>query len=282
MLVERDKPYVVMGLLDYDSIAYAIGERIIELGGRVIYTAQNERMSRIFLERSAREAAHARADLDVRYCDVTVDDEIRALFESVGPIAGVVHSIAYANPRTCLGEEFHTDAIQDVLQSYHISAVSFARVLRYAAPRMEGGGAAVALTFDTSRVYPFYNWMGVHKAALEALVRALARRHGRDLIRVNAVSAGPLHSKAASKIPGFGKLDRIWGMSSPLPWDAANDKLEVANAAAFLLGPLSRKITGQILYVDGGASIITGELQPFELSPERRAAAAPAGEPASH
>ncbi len=263
-----------MGLLDYDSIAYAIGERIVELGGRVIYTAQNERMSRIFLERGAREAAHARRDLDVRYCDVTIDEEIRKLFDEVGPVAGVVHSIAYANPRTCLGEEFHTDAVADVLQSYHISSASFARVVHYAVPRMPEGGAALALTFDTTRVYPFYNWMGVHKAALEAIVRALARRHGRDLVRVNAISSGPLHSKAASKIPGFGKLDRIWSMSSPLPWDTRADKVEVANAAAFLLGPLSRKITGQILYVDGGAAIITGELQPHELDPSRASASA--------
>ena len=128
----------------------------------------------------------------------------------------------------------------------------------------------MALTFDTSRVYPFYNWMGVHKAALEAVTRALARRHGQDLVRVNAVSAGPLASKAASKIPGFGKFDTIWGASSPLPWNTVEDKEAVADAAVFLLGPMARKITGQILYVDGGANIITGELQPFELPPERR------------
>ena len=269
MILNTEHPYVVMGLLDYDSIAYAIGEKIAALGGRVIYTAQSERMSRIFLERGARTAARAREDLDVRYCDVTVDAEIQALFAGTGPIAGVVHSIAYANPKTCLGEEFHTAAVDDVLLSYRISAVSFAQVLRHAVPRIPGGGAAVALTFDTSRVYPFYNWMGVHKAALEAATRALARRHGKDRVRVNAVSAGPLASKAASKIPGFGKFDAIWNAASPLPWDPVADKEAVANAAAFLLGPLSRKITGQILCVDGGASIVAGELQSFELSPAR-------------
>ena len=79
-----------------------------------------------------------------------------------------------------------------------------------------------------------------------------------------------LASMAASKIPGFGKLDTIWGASSPLPWDTVADKQEVANAVAFLLGPLSRKITGQILTVDGGAGIVAGELQPFELAPERQ------------
>lgn len=263
-MIEAGRTYVVMGLLDADSIAYAIGTTIERLGGRVIYTAQNERMKSIFLDRGDRITAEERARLDIRYCDITQDEQIRDLFAGTGPIAGVVHSIAYANPKTCLGEEFHTDATDDIKLSYHISCLSFASVLRHAYPVMEGGGSAVALTFDTSRVYPFYNWMGVHKAALEHLVRALARRHGRDLVRVNAISAGPLFSKAASKIPGFGRLDTIWQTSSPLPWDTHADKREVAHAAAFLLGPFARKITGQVLYVDGGASIVTGDLLPFE------------------
>lgn len=264
-MIEPGKTYVVMGLLDTDSIAWVIGRRLRELGGRVIFTVQNERMKSIFLERSDRRLPPEElTTLDIRFCDVTDDAQIAQLFEQTGPVAGVVHSIAYANPRTCLGEEFHSDALDDIRQSYHISCVSFARVAWYARAAMMDGGALVTLTFDTTRVYPYYNWMGVHKAALEALVRALARRHGRDLIRVNAVSAGPLHSRAASKIPGFNRLHRIWRSVSPLPWDIEADKVEIAHMVAFLLGPFSKKVTGQVIHVDGGASIIAGMLMPWE------------------
>lgn len=264
-MIDQGKTYVVMGLLDSDSIAYAIGQRIEGLGGRVIYTVQNERMKSIFLDRSDRRLPPEQlARLDIRFCEVTVDEQIAALFAGTGPIAGVVHSIAYANPRTCLGEEFHTDAIDDLKMAYHISCASLARIAFHAKPTMADGGSIVALTFDAARAYAYYNWMGVNKAALEALVRALARRHGRDLIRVNAVSAGPLHSKAASKIPGFNKLHKIWRSVSPLPWDVETDKEEVANMAVFLLGPLTKKVTGQIIHVDGGASAVAGMLMPFE------------------
>ncbi len=264
-MIEPGRTYVVMGLLDSDSIAWAIGRRIREWGGRVVFTVQNERMKTIFLDRSDRRLpAEELAALDIRFCDVTDDAQIERLFEGLGEIEGVVHSVAYANPRTCLGEEFHTDAMEDILRSYHISCTSLARVVWHARRAMPGGGAVVTLTFDTSRVYAYYNWMGVHKAALEALVRALARRHGRDLIRVNAVSAGPLHSRAASKIPGFNRLHRIWRSVSPLPWDVEADKEEVANMAAFLIGPYARKVTGQVIAVDGGASVVAGTLMPFE------------------
>lgn len=265
MIIEKGKTYMVMGLLDSDSIAYAIGQTIRSLGGRVIFTAQNERMKSIFFDRAdKRMAEEEKAALDIRFCDITAEEEVQELFKTCGPIAGVVHSIAYANPKTCLGEEFHTSSIPDVLLSYHISSISLATVLKHCKNAMQDGGSVLALTFDTSRVYPYYNWMGIHKAALEATARSLARRHGRDRIRVNVISAGPLNSKAASKIPGFDQLNRIWEHASPLKWDTDASKQDVANAAAFLLGPMSKKITGQTLYVDGGASIISGELLPFE------------------
>lgn len=265
-MVDPNRTYIVMGLLDADSLAYSIGKTIRATGGHVVFTVQNELFKRRFLDSSDGLSEEERNTLDLRFCDVTDEGQVAELFSSVTDPAGVVHSIAYANPRTCLGEELHTDAVDDITRSHHISCVSLATVARYAVPTMKTGGAIVAMTFDTSHVYPHYNWMGVQKSALEALVRALARRHGRDGVRCNAVSAGPLWTKAASKIPGFGELTRAWNATSPLPWNTREDKQAVANAVSFLLGPYAAKITGQVLTVDGGASIMGGSL----LSHERR------------
>jgi enoyl-[acyl-carrier protein] reductase I len=106
--------------------------------------------------------------------------------------------------------------------------------------------------------------MGVNKAALEAVVKALARNYGKDKIRVNAVSAGPLTTKAASSIPYFEHLSKTWEQISPLPWNTVEDKEEVAGAVVFLLGNYSKKITGQTIFVDGGANFIGGTLMDFE------------------
>lgn len=263
-MIESGKTYVVMGLLNSDSIAFAVGRVIESYGGKVIYTVQNERLKRIFFDRSKDLTDEQKAALEIRFCDVTIEEDLKNFFGSLGEIAGVVHSIGYANPKTCLGPEFHTDAIEDIKTAFHISAVSLASVVRHAYPHMPNGGSVVTLSFESRLAFPHYNWMGVNKAALEAIVRALARRHGKDLIRVNAVSAGPVATKAATSIPHFDMLAATWQKISPLPWNVYEEKNEVANAVAFLLGPLSKKITGQTIYVDGGASIIGGELTPEE------------------
>ncbi len=263
-MIEQGRTYIVMGLLNPDSIAYYIGETIERMGGKVVYTMLNERMKKIFLDRSKTIDPAKRDALDIRFCDVTIDEEVEALFSEFDEVAGVVHSIAYGNPKTCLGDEFHTDAYDDLKSGFHISAVSLATVARYAQPKMADGGALCALTFDGTHAYPYYNWMGVNKAALEAVVRGLARRHGKDFLRVNCVSAGPLETKAAGAIPGFSELSSTWESCSPLKWDPEADKQAVADAVVYLVGQYSKKITGQILYVDGGCSIVGGQMQSFE------------------
>jgi enoyl-[acyl-carrier protein] reductase I len=263
-MIEKGKTYVVMGLLDSDSIAYAVGQVVEQWGGNVIYTVQNERMKKIFFDRNKKWAQEDKDRLNIKYCDVTVEAEVQQLFEEIGPIAGLTHSIAYANPKTCLGPEFHTDAVEDLKNGFHISAVSLATVTRYAQKQMTGGGGIVTLSFASQIAFAYYNWMHVNKAALEATVRGLARRHGKDQVRVNAVSAGPVSTKAAGAIHGFEELGKTWERISPLAWDPEGDKVEVANAVAFLMGPYSKKISGQVLYVDGGASIIGGEIMAHE------------------
>lgn len=274
-MIKPGSTYVVMGLLNTDSIAYATGKMIEELGGKVIYTVQNERLKKIFFDRGCTDLPQEEKDaMDIRYCDVTIEDEVRELFRDIGDISGVVHSIAFANPKTCLGDKVYTSEFEDIKQGFHISCVSLAAVAEFAQQHMPKGGSVVTLSFASELAFPYYNWMGVNKAALEALVRALAREYGREHVRVNAVSAGPLTTKAAKSIPHFAHLARTWKKISPLPWDPIADKNEVANAVVFLLGNYARKITGQTIYVDGGASSVGGELlrheKPFKRMPAKK------------
>lgn len=265
-MIKQNGTYVVMGILNTDSIAYASGKLIEKLGGNVIWTAQNERMKKIFFDRGCKDLTEEEKNkMKFYYCDVTKDDEVKELFSNIENLDGVLHSIAYANPKTCLGgEELYTESTEDILQGFHISAASLATVAHYAVPKMIDGGSIVTLSFEGQRPFPYYNWMGVNKAALEAVVKSLARNYGKNKIRVNAVSAGPLTTKAASSIPYFDHLSKTWDQISPLPWDTIEDKKEVANAVVFLIGEFAKKITGQTLFVDGGANFIGGTLMDYE------------------
>ena len=136
--------------------------------------------------------------------------------------------------------------------AFRTSAYSFKGLAEALAPLMGNeGGSFVGMDFDASVAWPVYDWMGVAKAALESVSRYLARDLGPSGIRVNLVSAGPIDTPAAGGIPGFDGLASMWGKQAPLGWDT-KDPAAVADTVLFLLSDLSRRITGEIVHVDGG------------------------------
>src|SRR5919108_428703 len=159
-------------------------------------------------------------------------------------ITGVMtrRSIAFA-----VAERAQREGAEVVLTSFY-SLKAMAEALE---PLFDGGGSLVGLDFDASVAWPVYDWMGVSKAALEAVGRYLARALGPRRGRVKLVSAGPVETLAAGGIPGFDRLATLWRDRAPLGWDTS-DPGPVADAACFLLSPLSRAISGEIVHVDGG------------------------------
>jgi enoyl-[acyl-carrier protein] reductase I len=168
----------------------------------------------------------------------------------------LVHSVAFAPPQT-FERPFADTARSDFLTALDISAYSLIAMTRRAAPLMErsGGGAVVTMTFNASqRAYPNYNIMAVAKAALEAEVRYLAYELGPRQIRVNAISAGPVRTLAARSITGFTVMEEHTEKNAPLRRNISAE--DVGNAALYLASPLASNVTGQILLVDAGYSIL--------------------------
>lgn len=249
----KDKRILVMGLLDTRSFAWAIGSKAAAEGAEVIYSVQSERFRDVLLRRSFKSEGLSIDDYNIIPCDVTKDEEIKSLFQQIeGPLDGIVHSVAYANPKTCLTETMFEAPRQDVLTALEISAASLVFVAGAAREKFTRGGSIVALSFDSQNVYPNYNWMGVCKAALEACARYLARDLGAIGVRVNSLSAGPQKTMAATHIPGFNRISDEWPLRSPIGWDLDNDRHAVADSAIYLLSDLSKRVTGELLHVDGG------------------------------
>ena len=171
-----------------------------------------------------------------------------------GRVDGVLHAIAFA-PADAIGGRFLETPSESAVEAFRTSAYSYQALARHLAPLMEGGGSVVGLDFDASVAWPSYDWMGVSKAALEAVNRYLARELGPRGIRANLVSAGPIASPAAGGIPGFDELAAGWPDAAPLGWDA-DDPTPVAHAVCFLLSDWSEAISGELLHVDGGAHAV--------------------------
>jgi enoyl-[acyl-carrier protein] reductase I len=242
---------LIVGVANKRSIAWAIAKAAAAGGARLALTYQGER-----LEENVRDLA---AELDqplVWPCDLTRDDQIAALFEHVGQEFGrldfLVHAAAFA-PREELSAPFVQTSREGFKTALDVSAYSLIALARGAMPLMAsgGGGSIITLTYlGSERVFPNYNVMGVAKAALESSVRYLASDLGPQNIRVNAISAGPIKTLAASGVSGFSSILQIYRDRAPLHRNVETS--EVGDAARFLIGPWSRGVTGEVLMVDAG------------------------------
>jgi enoyl ACP reductase len=246
------KRILITGVLDRHSIAFATAARAHELGAEVLLTGfgRTKRMT----ERAARQLP---AELDVLELDVNSAEDLASLRGELqarwGALDGLLHAVAYAPP-DALGGNFLDTPLDSAVTAFQTSAFSLKALVAGLLPLLEAapdGAGVVGLDFDASVAWPAYDWMGVAKAALESVARYLAREVGPRGVRVNLVSAGPVDTLAAGGIPGFSQLSSVWSDTAPLAWDSA-DPGPVADAACFLLSPLARAITAEILHVDGG------------------------------
>jgi len=245
------KTGLVVGVANKRSIAWAICQAVAGAGARLALTYQGER-----LEENVRELAQELDGPLLMPLDVTRDDQIDAVFAGIeqefGGLDFLVHGAAFA-PREELSAPFLQTSRDGFRVSLDISAYSLIALARGAAPLMErrGGGSILTLTYlGSQRVFPNYNVMGVAKAALECCVRYLASELGPQGIRVNAISAGPIKTLAASGISGFSNILQEYRERAPLRRTV--DTSEVAEAALFLLSPAGRAVTAEVLLVDGG------------------------------
>ena len=252
MLLEGKKGLII-GVANKHSIAWAIAQSATREGAQLLFSYQSER-----LRENVEELVQTLSGASACVCDVGDDNQIDAMMKQVGQKLGrldfLVHSLAFA-PREELTGEFVNTTRQGFATALDVSAYSLVAVTRAAMPLMTEGGSVVTLTYlGSERVVPHYNVMGVAKAALEATVRYLAHDLGPKNIRVNAVSAGPIKTLAARGVSGISKMVDHHRAFAPLR--RATEQGEVGDTAMFLVSPLGRGITGEVIYVDGGYHIL--------------------------
>lgn len=254
------KKILITGLLSDRSIAYGVAKACHREGATLAFTYQMER----FRDRTLKLAKDFNSDFVIP-CDVTNDEEIINLVPELRAkwdgLDGFLHSIAFAEKEGLSGD-FVNNVTRDIYSKANdVSAYSFLALARSLRPMMQNRDAAiVTLSYlGANRIVPNYNMMGVAKAALEATTRYMASSMGSEGIRVNAVSAGPIKTLAASGISGFSKILAHVEKQSILKRNVTIE--EVGNVAAFLFSNLSRGMSGEILYVDSGYSHTSGGLE---------------------
>ncbi len=249
------RTYVVMGVANRRSIAWGIAKSLSNAGARLVFTYAGER-----LERNVRELAATldRDDSIILPCDITDDQEIKETFNKIKAevqvIHGLAHCIAFANTDELKGEYLNTTR-EGFILAHNISSYSLTAVAKEARHLMTEGGSIMTMTYlGGERVLPNYNIMGVAKASLDQSVKYLANDLGKDNIRVNAISAGPIRTLAAKGVSDFNSILKQIEENAPLRRTTTQE--EVGDTALFLMSDLSRGITGEILHVDSGYHIL--------------------------
>jgi enoyl-[acyl-carrier protein] reductase I len=244
---------LIMGVANDRSIAWGIARMVAEHGGSLAFTYQGEA-----LEKRVRPLAEKVGSDIILPCDVTDNESMGKLFSEIsdrwGGLDFVVHAIAFADKDELKGKYLDTTR-DNFLRSLDVSCYSFTEVCRRAAPLMNQGGSLLTLTyFGAEKVMPHYNVMGIAKAALEASVRYLAVDLGDKLIRVNAISAGPIKTLAASGIGDFRYILKWNELNSPMKRNVTID--QVGGAGLYLLSDLGAGVTGEVHHVDSGYNVV--------------------------
>lgn len=256
MLLLDGKKILITGLLSNRSIAYGVASVCKQFGATLIFSYQSER----FRDRVINLAKDFEPDPLVIECDVSKDEAVINLFDIIksqmSSLDGVLHSIAYS-PKSGLSGDFVDNVDRETFNiANDITAYSFTLLAKHAREMLkQTQGSLLTLSYlGANRVVPNYNMAGVAKASLEATMRYMAYSLGADGVRVNAISAGPIKTLAASGISGFSDILIHYEKNAPLKKNITTQ--DVGNSAVFLFSSLASKITGEILYVDAGYNIM--------------------------
>lgn len=252
-MILKDKKALVVGIANEHSIAYGCATAFREVGAELAITYLNEKARAVVEPLAGKLEAALFLPLDV-----SKEGELEAVFDSIerqwGQLDILVHSIAYA-PKADLQGGLLNCSAAGFAQAIDISCHSFIRMARLAAPLMKDGGTMFAMSYNgAQKVVPNYNVMGPVKAALEAVCRYLAFELGPCKIRVHAISPGPLKTRAASGLKDFDRMLNDAVARSPV--GELVDIMDVGYFCGFLAAPFGRRLTGQVVYVDGGANIM--------------------------
>ncbi len=244
----KGKKGLIMGVANERSIAWGISQKLVDAGAELAFTYLGDALKKRVIPLA--EKLNSKVTLS---CDVEKKEDVTKLFEDIkskwGKIDFIVHAIAFSDKSELSGEYLNTTR-ENFLRSMLISCFSFTEVAKEASKVMEEGGSLITLSYEANKAIPNYNVMGVCKAALESSVKYLARDLGAKGIRVNAISAGPIKTLAASAI-GDAKFLYKWNEDHSLLKKNV-DIHDVGNSALYLLSDLANGVTGEIHYVDAG------------------------------